>query len=262
MTQFRFRTPLALAAAAGLGLTGLSWAQGTPPIIAPPAASISSPDTQPAGQGGTSGDRPVNRSGNTSGATGATGSAAQGGTHGGTAPAGTAGQAPATAGSTPAPAATDGKPAHADSAFMNQAAQNGHMEVEAARVALKKAQNQEVKEFAQRMIDDHTKAAQELNTLATAKNHSLPDGPSLLQKGKLKLLGTHDGAKFDRNYVEELGPKAHRETIELFEKGSREAKDPDVRAYAQKTLPTLREHLSMAEKLERDTRSERKGTTR
>ncbi|PWW45551.1 putative outer membrane protein [Melaminivora alkalimesophila] len=253
MPMFCFRSTVALAAAAGLGLTGASWAQGTPPVIAPPASSITSPDTAPADRGGTSGDRPVQRPGGTAAPAG-------------TAPAAPAPAAPATAPArTPAPAApaqADGKPAHADAAFMNQAAQNGHLEVEAARLALQKSQNPEVREFAQRMIDDHTKAAQELGALATAKNHSLPDGPSLLQKGKLKLLGTHGDEKFDRSYIEDLGPKAHRETIELFEKGAREAHDPDVRAYAEKTLPTLREHLSMAEKLDRDTRSERKGTTR
>ncbi|GAB2743947.1 hypothetical protein GCM10027019_24250 [Melaminivora jejuensis] len=134
---------------------------------------------------------------------------------------------------------------------MNDAAHAGHFEVEGAKLALQKAHSDAVKSFAQRMIDDHTAAAQQLETLSAAKNHKLPDGPSLLQKGKLKLLSTHDGAKFDQSYIDSLGPKAHRETIELFEKGATKAHDPDVKAWAERTLPTLREHLTLAEQLDR-----------
>ncbi|AVO51011.1 DUF305 domain-containing protein [Melaminivora suipulveris] len=134
---------------------------------------------------------------------------------------------------------------------MNDAAHAGHFEVEGAKLALQRAHSDAVKSFAQRMLDDHTAAAQQLETLASAKNHKLPDGPSLMQKGKLKLLSTHEGAKFDKSYIDSLGPKAHRETIELFEKGATKAHDPDVKAWAEKTLPTLREHLRMAEQLDR-----------
>ena len=162
-------------------------------------------------------------------------------------------QSPAATASSPAraaPAATDSKPAHADAALMDDAAHAGHFEVEGAKMALQKSQNDAVKTFAQHMLDDHTAAAQQLQGLAAAKNHKLPDGPSVMQKGKLKLLSTHDGAKFDKSYIDSLGPKAHRETIQLFEKGAAKAHDPDVKAWAEKTLPTLREHLTKAEQLD------------
>jgi len=217
----RLRSTAALIAGASLGLA--AWAQGSPPSIAPPTSAVTSPNTAPATQGSD---------------------------NAATAPAkGTA--APGTPASA-APKSTDNKPAHADSSFMDDAAHAGHYEVEAAKMALQKGQSDAVKSFAQRMVDDHTAAAQQLESLASAKNHKLPDGPSMVQKGKLKLLSTHDGVKFDQNYIDSLGPKAHRDTIKLFEKASTNAKDPDVKAFADKTLPTLREHLAMAEKIDRD----------
>lgn len=138
----------------------------------------------------------------------------------------------------------------AETAFLKQAAQNGHAEVESSKLALQKAANPEVKRFAQQMVDDHTKANAELKALAAAKGVELPDGPSLMQTGKMKLLGTADGDNFDRRYAEAMGVEAHRDTIELFEKASADATDADVKAFAQKTLPTLKHHLMMAEQLQ------------
>src|SRR5690606_6872596 len=114
----------------------------------------------------------------------------------------------------------------ADEAFVNQAAQNGHAEVEASKLAMEKASDPKVKEFAKHMIDDHTKANKELEALASSKGVDLPDGPSLLQKGKSKLmLSTADGENFDRRYAESMGVEAHEDNIELFEKAVKEAED-------------------------------------
>ena len=245
MAKFRLHTTAAILAAAGLGLAGASWAQGTPPAVAPPDTSITSPDTAPSTSNGTAGSNSGTQQG---------GTRASGGNSGGamnTDRGGAAGTTPRSD-TRAAPAAGETKPAHADTGFMDQAAQNGHAEIEAARLALQKGQSDAVKTFAQHMIDDHTAAAQELQALATSKNHKLPEGPSLLQKGKLKMLGTHDGAKFDRSYIESMGVQADQRTIELFEKGASKAKDGDVKAYAEKTLPTLRKHLEMAQQLDRD----------
>lgn len=234
MLLHRLRTTATFLAAAGLGLS--AWAQSTPPVIAPPSSAVSSPGTS---------------SGEDSAPNATGGSATSSGKRGANGATGTTGTPPAPASAQRAPTPTDSKPAHADASFMNDAAHAGHFEVEGAKLALQKAHSDAVKSFAQRMIDDHTAAAQQLETLSAAKNHKLPDGPSLLQKGKLKLLSTHDGAKFDQSYIDSLGPKAHRETIELFEKGATKAHDPDVKAWAERTLPTLREHLTLAEQLDR-----------
>ncbi len=166
------------------------------------------------------------------------------------------GASPGAAGSTAAPAGpaagtTKGSSlARDDSGFLSQAAQNGHAEVEASKLAVEKATDPKVKAFAKQMIDDHTKANQELETLASSKGVELPSGPSLVQKGKSKLmLSTADGTDFDRRYAESMGVDAHKDTIELFQKAAQSAKDADVKAFAQKTLPKLQEHLKMAEEM-------------
>ncbi|WP_053845540.1 DUF4142 domain-containing protein [Paracidovorax avenae] len=137
----------------------------------------------------------------------------------------------------------------ADKSFLDDAAHNGHAEVKSSQLALQKAQNPKVRAFAQQMVDDHTRANQELAALAAGKNVRVPEGPPLVQEGKLKLLGTADGADFDKRYMESMGLQAHRDTIELFEKGARDARDPEVKAFAQKTLPKLRQHLEMAQQV-------------
>ncbi|AVS78602.1 DUF305 domain-containing protein [Paracidovorax avenae] len=137
----------------------------------------------------------------------------------------------------------------ADKSFLDDAAHNGHAEVKSSQLALQKARNPKVRTFAQQMVDDHTQANQELAALAAGKNVRVPEGPSLIQEGKLKLLGTADGADFDKRYMESMGLQAHRDTIELFEKGARDARDPEVKAFAQKTLPKLQQHLEMAQQV-------------
>lgn len=64
------------------------------------------------------------------------------------------------------------------------------------------------------------------------------------------MLSSADGQDFDRRYAESMGVEAHRETIALFEKASKEARDPEVKAFATKTLPNLREHLQMAQSMQ------------
>ncbi len=137
----------------------------------------------------------------------------------------------------------------ADKSFLDDAAHNGHAEVKSSQLALQKARNPKVRAFAQQMVDDHTQANQELAALAAGKNVRVPEGPSLMQEGKLKLLGTADGTDFDKRYMESMGLQAHRDTIELFEKGARDARDPEVKAFAQKTLPKLKQHLEMAQQV-------------
>jgi putative membrane protein len=145
----------------------------------------------------------------------------------------------------PAPA----KLAREDRDFLEKAAHAGHTEVEGSKLALTKATSPEVKEFAQQMVDDHTKAADELKRLAEAKGVNLPTEPALAQKAKLKVLSARSGDGFDRDYAEEVGVKAHGDTVRLFQKAAQGAQDADVKSFAQKTLPTLQRHLQMAQAL-------------
>lgn len=177
-----------------------------------------------------------------------TGSTGSGSTGAGSTPAATGG---AMGGGQGAAAARKSQLSRADEGFISQAAQNGHAEVEASKMALEKASDPKVKEFAKHMVEDHTKANEELRSLASSKGVELPDGPSLLQKGKSKLmLSTADGEDFDRRYMDSMGITAHEDTIELFEKAVKEAEDAEVKAFAQKTLPKLQEHLKMAQEIQ------------
>lgn len=136
--------------------------------------------------------------------------------------------------------------AHADSSFLEDAAQINLAEIRASGVALEKSSNADVKAYAQMMVDEHKKATEELRALADSKGVKLPDDASLMAKGKTKVLEQREGASFDKHYIESIGVKAHEDAIKRFEKASKEAKDPDVKAFADKMLPNLRTHLEKA----------------
>ncbi len=153
-----------------------------------------------------------------------------------------------TASAPAAPAAsTSSKLAHADSAFIKDAAEAGNFEVEESQLALSRTSNAQVKSFAQQMVDDHTKAGQELAGLAQSKGVKVSDKPSMAQRAKIDLLKTHkDG--FDKNYAESQA-NAHDSVVKMFRKEASEGKDADVKAWAAKTLPTLEHHQQMAQEL-------------
>ena len=138
-----------------------------------------------------------------------------------------------------------------DKRFMKNAAQAGMFEIEGSKLALSKAKSPEIKSFAENMIKDHTKASDELKALAAKKGVELPDKPSFLQRTSLKLMGTHDGAKFDESYAETIGVDAHESVIEDFTEAAKDADDADVKAFAGKTLPGLKQHYEMAKMLEK-----------
>lgn len=139
-----------------------------------------------------------------------------------------------------------------DRDFLESAAQAGHLEVQASQLALEKARDAGVKAFAQKMIDDHGKAGQQLAALAQGKGYKVPTEPSLMQMARLKALGLRDEG-FDKAYAEEIGVGAHEDAVALFEKASNEVKDPDIKQFAIQTLPTLRQHLQMAKTLKQGT---------
>ncbi|OZI36140.1 DUF305 domain-containing protein [Bordetella genomosp. 1] len=146
------------------------------------------------------------------------------------------------------PKAADAKLDSADRDFLENAAQSGHLEIEGSKLALEKAHSQDVKTFAQKMIDDHGKVGQQLATLAKSKGYEPPTGPSMMQQARLKTLGMRDDG-FDKAYAEEIGVSAHEDAVKLFEKASKEAKDADVKKFAADTLPALKQHLDMAKTL-------------
>ncbi|MVW79902.1 DUF4142 domain-containing protein [Bordetella sp. 02P26C-1] len=138
----------------------------------------------------------------------------------------------------------------ADRQFLNDAAQSGALEIEGSKLALEKSQNAQVKEFAQKMIDDHTKVSQKLAELAKSKGYEPPNEPSLMQKAKLKALSMRDEG-FDEAYANEIGVDAHEDAVKLFEKSAQDVKDPEVKQFATETLPSLKMHLEAAQALQK-----------
>jgi putative membrane protein len=133
----------------------------------------------------------------------------------------------------------------ADRTFALEAAKGGLAEVELGKVAVEKASSPDVKQFGQRMIDDHGKASEELKTWASGKNLSLPtelDAKSQATKDRLSKLS---GPAFDRAYISDM-VRDHNKDVADFQRAEKTCKDADLKAWVQKTLPTLQEHQKMA----------------
>lgn len=133
-----------------------------------------------------------------------------------------------------------------DQKFMMAAAEGGMAEVEMAKVALEKASSDSVKQFAQKMIDDHTKANDKLKEIASKKGVTLPTASDPKRQRTMDKLQQLSGAEFDKAYVKEAGNKDHDKQVKLFQKQSDRGKDAEVKAFAAETLPTVQMHLQMA----------------
>lgn len=135
-----------------------------------------------------------------------------------------------------------------DLVFMNTAAPGGMAEVELGRLALKQAAGSEVKEFAQKMITDHSKAGRKLEALATKKNVTLPSTLTPQQKQTMEKLTKLSGPDFNRAYVSAM-VMAHEKDVAAFQNVAKNGTDADVKAFAAGTLPTLEKHLQMIKAL-------------
>jgi putative membrane protein len=135
---------------------------------------------------------------------------------------------------------------HADQHFFKEAAQGGMAEVTLGQMAAERATNADVKKFGQRMVQDHGKANQELQTLAASEGVTLPTEMSSEAKALQTRLSKLSGAEFDRVYMEEM-LKDHKKDIAAFEKQAEQGKDSEAKNWAAKTLPTLKEHLTLAQ---------------
>jgi putative membrane protein len=183
------------------------------------------------------------------------GATAQGttGSGAGTTGSGTASSSAAGSKSTATKSALD----KADQKFIMDAAEGGLFEVEAGKLAESKGQDAQVKSFGSTLVKDHTAANDELKTLASRKGVTLP---TALPKDKQKDLDKlSNSKKFDKDFIEHVGEKDHKKDIKKFEKAAKDAKDPDVKAFAAKTLPTLQTHHQTAESIEKAMKGSKKG---
>lgn len=136
-----------------------------------------------------------------------------------------------------------------DKEFVIKAASGGIMEVEAGNLAQQNAASQRVKDFASMMVRDHTKANDELSSLASAKGLTInKDSIMNAHKEHLDAMKKMTGKAFDDHYVDMM-VKDHKKTIADFEKASNDAKDADLKSWAGKTLPVLQLHSDSAQAL-------------
>jgi putative membrane protein len=143
----------------------------------------------------------------------------------------------------------------ADRTFARKAAEGGHKEVALAKIAQRKASSEDVKRYAQTLERDHSQANHELKSWATSKNVTLPPAPADGKTVDAKLEGL-EGAAFDKAYIAAM-IQDHRKDIAAFEKEAASGADPDLKAFVQKTLPTLKGHLEQAEKAQASIASKR-----
>lgn len=129
-----------------------------------------------------------------------------------------------------------------DESFFETAAQGGLAEVEMGKLAQEKGQSKAVKDFGAMMVKDHTAANEKLKALAAKKGVDLPKSPSVAQMATKTKLQVLTGETFDKSYVKTMVDD-HEEDIKAFEKEANGGKDPEAKALAAATLPTLRMHL-------------------
>jgi putative membrane protein len=147
------------------------------------------------------------------------------------------------------PARTESKPG-GDQQFVMNVAKDGMAEVELGKLASQKATNDQVKQFGQRMADDHGKANDELKKLASDKNITIPTETDVKHKATIDKLSKMTGDAFDRAFTQEM-VNGHKKAVSAFKTESKNGKDAEVKAWAAKTLPTLEEHLKQVQELSR-----------
>jgi putative membrane protein len=135
----------------------------------------------------------------------------------------------------------------ADQSFVEKAAMGGMAEVELGNLAQEKASNPEVKAFGSRMVQDHSKANDELKQIASSKGMQLPTALDKKHRSDIDRLSKMSGAQFDRAYMSHMVDD-HREDVADFKKQANSGQDTDLKGFASKTLPTLQEHLQLAQK--------------
>ncbi len=146
-----------------------------------------------------------------------------------------------------------------DEKMMSDLARSDMMEINQGKLAEKKSENEHVKSFAKKMVDDHTKALDDLKQLAKDKGVNLPTETDARQQAMENKLGSLSGAQFDRQYLEQAGNRAHRETHQLLQRISTRAKDTDLKSYANKVLPTIEDHQKMAKDARKELQSTSEG---
>jgi putative membrane protein len=154
--------------------------------------------------------------------------------------------APAAKSDSQKPAATGIAPS--DQTFVKEAAMGGMAEVDLGQLAASKASDADVKQFGQRMVDDHGKANDELKSWASSKSVMLPTELDSKHKADHARLEKLSGAAFDKAYMAAMVAD-HNEDVAAFQRAAKSAKDSELKAWVAKTLPTLQDHQKSAKEI-------------
>jgi putative membrane protein len=147
------------------------------------------------------------------------------------------------------PSAISGAMQPVDEAFALFAASSGLAEVDGARLVLKTSKNAEVRGYAEKMVKDHLRSADELRKIVAPKGLALPPAPTGRHLDMVTKLSGVRPQDMDDAFLQRFGVDAHKEAISLYERHVIDGKDPQLKRYAEQTLPGLREHMSAAQKL-------------
>jgi len=161
--------------------------------------------------------------------------------------------------STAAPTKTGARLSMSDRRFIDKAAKGGIAEVELGKLAQQRAASEQVKQFGSRMVEDHGKANDALKRLAESRGVTLPTEPDAGETRLMHRLQNLSGAEFDRAYMKEM-LSDHRKDVSEFKSKASGARDADVKSFAETTLPTLQQHLDLAQAVEAATRTAAHGS--
>ena len=147
-----------------------------------------------------------------------------------------------------APTYAQDKMSNDDQSAMKQLASANLAEIQTGKMAASKAQNPEVKKFAQKMVDDHSKMLNDLKSLAQSKGVALPQDAPAKEIAQSKLLERKSGAEFDKDYMEHM-VKDHEKDVKDTESIAAKAKDPQFKSAVQQANAKIKEHLQLAQRV-------------
>jgi putative membrane protein len=155
--------------------------------------------------------------------------------------------------------ANRGQLSNGDYKFAIAATRANTSEVDLGQLAAQKATDPAVRQFAQRMVQDHQKANQQLSQILTQKGVTVPTETSSSEQREVDRLQKLEGAAFDKAYIDHM-IRDHKKDVKEFEKASQNAQDPDLKSFAANTLPVLQDHLRMAQDLESTVKAEKRSS--
>jgi putative membrane protein len=148
--------------------------------------------------------------------------------------------------------AMNGQTSPGDRMFVENALKGGMAEVQLGQLALRKSSNDDVKQFAQKMVDDHTKLGEQMKPIAQQIGVKIPDGPSRKDKSTIAKLSALNGEAFDRAYIKDM-VKDHKGDLNDFQSEAQNGSNPTVKEAASQGSKVIGRHLAMIEQISQKT---------